>query len=235
MKKGFTLAEVLITLGIVGIVAVLTIPGVMKNYKNRLYVAQLEKVYAQIADAAQAIMNDEHVDNFYETTAGTDTACTDRANGKCEAGGGYFLTKYFKTIKSNCAKSDKTGCMTSNTSTYKNLNGGAVNGVSYFCVQTTSGAAICEAYTAAVGGVAGQKCLSILVDVNGMAEPNIAGRDVFSMDIHKNGTISDYNSGCVDNANGATAASCGTNGGVLLGQASGCLTNIIEAGWKMEY
>ena len=31
MKQGFTLSEVLITLGIVGIVAVLTIPGVMKN------------------------------------------------------------------------------------------------------------------------------------------------------------------------------------------------------------
>ena len=45
MKQGFTLSEVLITLGIVGIVAVLTIPGVMKNYKNRLYTAQLEKVY----------------------------------------------------------------------------------------------------------------------------------------------------------------------------------------------
>ena len=47
MKQGFTLSEVLITLGIVGIVAVLTIPGVMKNYKNRLYTAQLEKVYSQ--------------------------------------------------------------------------------------------------------------------------------------------------------------------------------------------
>ena len=43
MKKGFTLSEVLITLGIVGVVAVLTVPGVMKNYKSRLYTAQLQK------------------------------------------------------------------------------------------------------------------------------------------------------------------------------------------------
>ena len=41
----------------------------MKNYKNRLYTAQLQKAYSQISDAAQAIMNDEHVDNFYETQA----------------------------------------------------------------------------------------------------------------------------------------------------------------------
>ena len=36
MNKGFTLSEILISLGIVGIVAVLTVPGVMKNYQNRL-------------------------------------------------------------------------------------------------------------------------------------------------------------------------------------------------------
>ena len=68
MKKGFTLSEVLITLGIVGVVAVLTVPGVMKNYKSRLYTAQLQKAYAQIADSVQAMMNDQHVDNFYEST-----------------------------------------------------------------------------------------------------------------------------------------------------------------------
>ena len=33
-KFAFTLSEVLITLGVVGVVAVLTIPGVMKNYQN---------------------------------------------------------------------------------------------------------------------------------------------------------------------------------------------------------
>ena len=68
-KKAFTLSEVLITLAVVGVVAVLTIPGVMKNYQNRLYTAQFEKVYAQVSDAIQAIMNEEHVDDFYESTA----------------------------------------------------------------------------------------------------------------------------------------------------------------------
>ena len=31
-KRAFTLSEVLIALGVVGVVAVLTIPGVMRNY-----------------------------------------------------------------------------------------------------------------------------------------------------------------------------------------------------------
>ena len=33
MQKGFTLAEILITLGIVGIVAALTIPTLISNYQ----------------------------------------------------------------------------------------------------------------------------------------------------------------------------------------------------------
>lgn len=232
MKKGFTLSEVLITLSVVGVVAVLTIPGVMKNYRNRLYVASLEKVYAQISDAAQAIMNDEHVDNFYETTAAGATSCTDANNGKCEAGYGYFLTKYFKAVKYNCKKSDKSGCVSSTSSYYKTIGGAAIgagfNGDN--CIQTASGAAICGAYNNS------NKCLSLSVDVNGMAEPNIPGRDIFVMDVHKNGTISDYLSGCADGNRGTTADKCTKGDTDSIGNAaSGCLNNVIEAGWKMEY
>ncbi len=37
MTLGFTLAEVLITLGIIGVVASLTIPGLVKDYQNKVY------------------------------------------------------------------------------------------------------------------------------------------------------------------------------------------------------
>lgn len=38
IKKGFTLSEVLITLGIIGVVAALTIPGLITTYKaHRLH------------------------------------------------------------------------------------------------------------------------------------------------------------------------------------------------------
>lgn len=232
MKKGFTLSEVLITLSVVGIVAVLTIPGVMKNYRNRLYVASLEKVYAQVSDAAQSIMNDEHVDNFYETTAAGASSCSDADNGKCESGYGYFLTKYFKAVKYNCKNTDKSGCVSSTSSNYKSISGSAIGGgvAGDNCIQTPSGAAICGSYNN------NNKCLTLTVDVNGMAEPNMPGRDIFAMDVHKNGSISDYNSGCVDGSLGVAASQCtkGSNDGIATA-ASGCLNNVIEAGWKMEY
>ena len=38
MKKGFTLAEVLITIGIIGIVAAITIPSIITAYRRIAYV-----------------------------------------------------------------------------------------------------------------------------------------------------------------------------------------------------
>ena len=35
MKKGFTLAEVLITLGIIGVVAAMTMPTLIQNHQKR--------------------------------------------------------------------------------------------------------------------------------------------------------------------------------------------------------
>lgn len=234
MRQGFTLSEVLITLSIVGVVAVLTIPGIMKNYRNRLYTAQLEKVYAQVADAAQAIMNDEHVDNFYETTAGeaittiNTNVCTDKDKGKCEHGYPYFLTKYFKAVKFNCKKEDKSGCASSTGSYYSYLNGTtSTTGMGgNYCIQTVSGATICAS---------GSSCLNINVDVNGMAEPNMAGRDIFTMAITHNGKVIDYNGSCLNENPGAYANDCGSDNTALTGSASGCLNNVIQAGWKMEY
>lgn len=229
MKKGFTLAEILITLGIVGVVAVLTIPTVMRGYKNRVYVSQLEKVYSQISGATQAIMSDEHVDDFYETTAGRANACN-AATGECTAGIGYFLTHYFKVERDNC-KDSADRCVRTDNNTYKTIEGTSVAGFSgNYCIQTVNGAAICGFYNA------NNHCMSIAVDVNGLEGPNIAGRDIFSLDIHKNGTISDYNSSCADDRFGCTAAQCTTGDrGSVYDAACGCLTNVIEAGWKMEY
>ena len=49
--KGFTLAEVLITLGIIGVVAALTIPTVITNYKKSQIEARLKKLYTVMNQA----------------------------------------------------------------------------------------------------------------------------------------------------------------------------------------
>lgn len=58
MKKAFTLAEVLITLGIIGVVAAITIPGLMENVRNRDLQAQLKKTYSEWNQISMQFMND---------------------------------------------------------------------------------------------------------------------------------------------------------------------------------
>ena len=228
MKKGFTLSEVLITLGIVGVVAVLAIPGVMRNYQNRLYTAQLQKTYAQISDAIQSIMNDEQTDDFYETTAGSSTACN-AVTGVCIQGVGYFLTKYFKNIKTNCRDAAEP-CISKQTGFYRTMAGTNISRpTGEYYVQTVTGATIGGSYNPS------NNCTSLLVDVNGLSLPNIAGRDIFAIDIRKNGTLADYASGCNINSAGAAASNCGANKTSAYEAAAGCLNNVIESGWKMEY
>ena len=51
IKKGFTLAEVLITLAIIGIVAALTIPTLVTNYKKKIVTTRLLKFYSAMKQA----------------------------------------------------------------------------------------------------------------------------------------------------------------------------------------
>lgn len=43
MKKGFTLAEVLITLGIIGVVAAMTMPSLIQNHRKKFLQLRLNK------------------------------------------------------------------------------------------------------------------------------------------------------------------------------------------------
>ena len=52
-KRGFTLAEVPITLGIIGIVAALTLPTVMRHYKKKVVVTKMKKFYSTMNQAVK--------------------------------------------------------------------------------------------------------------------------------------------------------------------------------------
>lgn len=51
IKKGFTLAEVLITLGIIGIAAALTMPALVGKYKDKVLLNQSKRTFSLISNA----------------------------------------------------------------------------------------------------------------------------------------------------------------------------------------
>ncbi len=66
--RGFTLAEVLITLGIIGVVAAITIPSLMTNYKANKLKTQFRKSYSTLAQAYRTMIADEEsvINSDYE-------------------------------------------------------------------------------------------------------------------------------------------------------------------------
>ena len=57
-KSAFTLAEVLITLGIIGVVASLTLPTLIENYKEKVMITRIKKDYSVIMQAFQLAQAD---------------------------------------------------------------------------------------------------------------------------------------------------------------------------------
>lgn len=73
--NGFTLAEVLITLGIIVVVAAITIPGLMVNYKAHRFRSQFLKSYSTLQQVIREMVADDvsldnadyPVNTFYKT------------------------------------------------------------------------------------------------------------------------------------------------------------------------
>src|SRR5574344_2338759 len=117
-KSAFTLAEVLITLGIIGVVAALTIPTLMSNYKKSVVETRLLKFYSSINQAIALSEIDNGPREDWDSLA--DMFCTDAdENGECKVSKNLawynkYLAKYLKTT--NVTTKDQTG-----KSTYDNV------------------------------------------------------------------------------------------------------------------
>lgn len=82
MKKGFTLAEVLITLGIIGVVAAMTIPTLIQNTNSVKFASQFKKSVSTLSQAALMAQAQYDIDYSLVTTASTDDHCkTDTVAG----------------------------------------------------------------------------------------------------------------------------------------------------------
>ena len=68
VTKAFTLAEVLITLAIIGVVAALTLPTMIANHQKKVYVVQLQKAISTLEQGFKMMMADDAVDNLEYTS-----------------------------------------------------------------------------------------------------------------------------------------------------------------------
>ena len=179
--SGFTLAEVLITIGIIGVVAAMTMPVLIANKRAKELETGLKKNASVIAQAL----------NLYQADTGTVLLPGDAANW--EEMRDIFILKYFKVLR-DCGRGYLNGeCVLNNgwgaddnSTTYTTfnlhlfddgqyvLNDGSFLMLEYSQSSATADLPVSNFY--------------ISVDVNGLGKaPNKLGQDLFMFQIDKNG------------------------------------------------
>lgn len=223
-NSAFTLAEILITLSIIGVVVALVMPMVTANVEKTQNFSKLQKAYSIISQAATQIRSDNGGDfsNIVDSTS--PTQYLDFAN--------LFNDKMMTT--SFCtANGDNTNCYISDTAELKNLNGnlyysGEINHLkTYPKVLTADGFmyafrlddSTCANFTYTRGGK-NENCGYAWVDINGRQAPNYMGRDLFIFSINKF-NVTPYTNGTCDititnsNLNGVTCSSIAISHGKI--------------------
>ncbi|MDR1326843.1 MAG: type II secretion system GspH family protein [Heliobacteriaceae bacterium] len=172
MKKGFTLAEVLITLGIIGIVAALTMPSLVTKYKEKETVVKLKKVYSILDNAMKMAINEQGViADQWGLVYGEPQTFVD------------IISPYLKITK-NCRIS--AGCFASGT--YHSLTGqnayfgDTATNFSKFILSNGTSVAVWMQPTSTFLG-------TLVIDLNGKKSPNTNGKDVFWFQILKDRII----------------------------------------------
>ena len=172
--KGFTLAEVLITLSILGVVAAISIPNIVQNYKRSVLKTQLKQTFADLEQVSRMffVLNSTSIPD-YAAKIGN---------------GGYF--KVFdkiideQYIKTRSTKEQNTNKKDFFNSKYKNLLNQPIGNVD----------ANRDGYLKDSKGrdwYAHQIHNKVSVDINGYEKgPNRLGIDVFNFIFEQNGEVS---------------------------------------------
>ena len=66
-KKGFTLAEVLITLGVIGIVAAITLPTLIKNVQTKVRERKIQNIELKLKQGTDLMKANEKINDFEDT------------------------------------------------------------------------------------------------------------------------------------------------------------------------
>lgn len=192
MKKiAFTLSEVLITLSIVGVVAILTVPNITKNIYTKTDIVNLQSSLKNLTDSVKSMMVNERVTHIQDSPISTEDQ--DLLDG--------FYNKYLKV---NRFCEELTDCFASN---YKAINGDDIN----FAHQVTSSIeenfnkpVILPSGVSVLYGTArdqfvytndyfldtnGNYLNIFILDVNGVKPPNMMGVDMFTFALSDRGDI----------------------------------------------
>ncbi|MBP3924107.1 type II secretion system protein [bacterium] len=192
VKHAFTLAEVLITLGIIGVVAAMTMPTLIQKHQERVTVNKVKKFYSVMSQAQLLAIKD----HGYLDEWGIPDGITKENAEKFMS----YLKPYLKIAK-DCGVS--SGCLQYSGGA-KNLNGNGYtwayeNNVAYYKMILVDGSYMWLRTVpnyCAYFDVVPDTCGALWIDINGKNPPNTLGRDVFHFLIVKNSIKANITDDC---------------------------------------
>lgn len=185
-RKGFTLAEVLITLGIIGVVAAVAIPVLMSNIQNFEFKTAMKKNYSILSEAYLMIVNDNG-GSFYTGCDSYDHTCLKNLFKsklhyikECDAGAALGMCGAARESVKTLNHADD-----GSTWAYADVLSGLIlkDGSSVLFYNEVSN---CSVYSAATGY---HLCGWFTIDVNGLKSPNTWGKDLYHFWITTTGVV----------------------------------------------
>lgn len=193
MKKyGFTLAEVLITLGIIGVVAALTAPALNSSFQKNKVGPTLRKISSTFSVANEHVLADNE-SNTLTSVFGTTEEYLD-ALSKYVIGAPRYKDASKKTIMTVAelplVPTNFTGGTKNSIYGMENLKiYDLPDGISVAISLTPRNQITSATREAAVGSFKGN-IGALYVDINGYdKKPNRVGKDIFHFNIDDNGTV----------------------------------------------
>ena len=184
-RKGFTLAEVLITLGIIGVVAAMTLPDLKLKMDVSANITSLKKFYTEFSNATNLLISEYGepdswglVDNDAESSAAV-------------------LDMYKKRLNMTriCLEGD-TSCFAFPVYTYKGVVKITENEYSSWQLKSF----VLNNGTTVFFDVNNGN-FSVFFDVNGLKKPNRLGEDVFAWAVNGKGKIVRYTDPSITSGN----------------------------------
>lgn len=239
-NSGFTLAEVLITLGIIGIIAEITIPSLMFDMQKQNWVVTLQKSYTTFNQALIKVANDNSCPGDLRCTGLFDGSVTMQDFGDA-------VSSYFKVAK-NCGLNSNQGCFSNSvgpnydgTGT-RNTTYDTATSNSYRFITADGVSVLITSNSDNCGSVTGfnyltQMCGQVFFDVNGLKGPNNFGRDIFRFYISNGKGPLIYPLGGKDvNVSGTSGWwKNGDNCNLNNPLGTRCAGRIMEESWQMKY
>lgn len=175
IKKAFTLAEVLVTLGVIGVIAAMTLPNLIADKKEKETAARLKKVYSTLSQAHISLSNKYGTPDEWGINSDTEI---------------YNKFKEELTVVKEC--SNDNNCYKNK---YKYLSKDAAQQYSFnHPIILNDGTAIAFyplSYDCSNSrGTTKQlenACAEVFIDINGSQKPNIFGEDAFGFYMTKFG------------------------------------------------